>query len=319
MKFSRFTTFFIMCVLFLTSCKDTMLVPPDSETDSTDTVIETSVETYQESEIDEDTEYPGDDTDAKDVFIIFDTDEYKRLISEIYGRPAPTGATEISNINELSFLCTLSAVRGNVGPIGIVSATFESDGVSDDVYLITLGGTEFKDGQATDVQTDILAGLGKTNDYLKAIVNTVTAQIPKNSKLFITGLSLGGMVAQQVASEPEICNNYEIMNVMCIGSPLIINEKSNLREGKIYRFEDAFDFVPKASIYTFNLTVMSKYAHERISEKSDYMQPVYAHTFSYVESPVWKKYDVAGIKNGNSKLRFNADNITYYDAPIINQ
>ena len=27
-------------------------------------------------------------------------------------------------------------------------------------------------------------------------------------------------------------------------------------------------------------------------KKSDYMQPVYAHTFSYVESPVWKKYDV---------------------------
>lgn len=317
MRFLRFIVIFIICTLFFTSCKNNpdVLVPPDSETGNIDTAIQTDTD----SETDALTEDLTEDTDAKDVFIMFDPDEYKQLISEIYSRPAPTGATAITNINDLAFLCTLSAVRGDVGPIGIVPAKLESDGVIEDVYLITLGGTEFKDGQATDIQTDVLAGFGKSNDYLRAVVDTVNAQIPKNSKLFIAGLSLGGMVAQQVASEPEICNNYEIVNTMCIGSPLVINEKSNLREGKILRFEDSFDFVPKASIYTFNLSVMSKYSHERISEKSDYIQPIYAHTFSYVSSPVWKKYDAAGIENGNSTLRFNADNITYYNAPIINQ
>ena len=314
MKFTRFTLLFTVCALLLTACADNAV-----QTDVSDAFTTEAPTTVTQTEnfiTDAVTEDVSADTSAQDTFLQFDSDQFKQMIYEVYSRPLPAGSTELSNINDLAFMCTASAIRGNVGPIGIVRAKFTADGNTEDVYIITLGGTEFKDGQATDVKTDILVGLGKSNDYLDAIINTINSQIPENSKLFITGISLGGMVAQQVISDPDICKNYEIVNTVCIGSPLIINENSKLREGKVIRIEDYCDFVPKLSIYTLNLTVMGKYSHEKITEKSEYTQPLYAHAFSYVDSAVWQKYDVAGTENGDSTLRFDADNITYYDAPI---
>lgn len=314
MKFSHFATLILASALLLASCGDSDADTTNSVTTdvTTDAVTDPVTENFITDEVTEDISVS---TDAEEVFSSFDSDEYKKMIAEVYGRPIPTGSTEIRNINDLAFMCSLSAMHGDVGPIGIVPAEFTSDGEVSDVYFITLGGTEFKDGQATDMQTDILAGFGKSNDYQKAIIDTINANIPQGSKIFITGLSLGGMVAQQVISDPDVCNNYEIVNTMCIGSPLIVNEKSECREGNVVRIEDKSDYVPRLSIYSLNFTMMSKYSSEVISETSVYKQPIYAHTFSYVNSPVWQKYDVAGDENGNSTLRFDADNIIYYDAP----
>ncbi len=305
----------ILSVLFLTSCSDdnskTDIPTVSSETDKLHELITEDIFT---EDVIEDTSYESDD--SLDIFNSFDANDYFNKIRTVFSRPVPQSYTEIKNINDVAFMCCLSAISRNSGPIGIVPAKYFVNDTCEDVYFIFLGGTEFKDGQATDIKTDILSGFGKNNDYLVSLIDTVNKAIPKNSKLFIAGLSLGGMVAQQFISDESIAKYYEIINTVCVGSPLIINEKSSVREGIVHRIEDKKDFVPNLSIYSVNLFYRHKYSSEVISEDGQYENGLYAHTFSYVDNDVWKKYDVAGTENGSALLTFNADNIIYYDAPI---
>lgn len=313
-KFILKSTSIILLSLCLVSCTDNKDPETVSESVSDTFISETTVAESVTEDVSEDT--ASDTDDISDAYNSFDSDEYLNKIMDVYSRPVPQSNTKIENINDVTFMCSLSAIDGNVGPIGIVPAKYTVNGTSDDIYFIFLGGTEFKDGQATDFKTDILSGFGKDNDYLQALINTVKLNVPKDSKLFVSGLSLGGMVAQQFISNEDIANCYDIVNTVCIGSPLIINERSDIREGVVKRIEDKSDFVPNLSIYSINPMYKAKYSNEVVSEKTQYTNGLYAHTFSYVDEDVWKKYDVAGTLNGSATLSFDADNITYYDAPV---
>ena len=317
-KFIFKSTAIILSALFLASCGDNIQKSDDSNAESKiSAVYESTIEYDSEiftEDVFEDTA-PESDT-SLDIFNSFDADDYFNKIRTVFSRPVPQSHTEIKNINDVAFMCCLSAINRNSGPIGIVPAKYYINDTHEDVYFIFLGGTEFKDGQATDIKTDILSGFGKNNDYLTSLIDTVKKAVPENSKLFLAGISLGGMVAQQFISDESIANCYEIVNTTCMGSPLIINEKSSVREGTVRRIEDKKDFIPNLSIYSVNPFYRLKYSREVISENGQYENGLYAHTFSYVDNDVWKKYDVAGTENGSALLTFNADNITYYDAPI---
>ncbi|MBQ3773615.1 MAG: hypothetical protein II833_04430, partial [Pseudobutyrivibrio sp.] len=107
--------------------------------------------------------------------------------------------------------------------------------------------------------------------------------------------SLGGMVAQQVAADKYIKDNYEVLNTVTFGSPLI---KGFSREGMVKRLGDSSD---KNTFYSISsvLNIVWQYAgvnHEDGGYNGD--SPA-AHCDSYLREDVWGNYDCAGEKRGS--------------------
>ncbi len=76
----------------------------------------------------------------------------------------------------------------------------------------------------------------------------------RGSNLVVTGHSLGGMVAQQVAADSTIKKNYNVLNTVTFGSPLINGFQ---REGTVKRLGDTSDPVPYLSLTTFTNIVLA--------------------------------------------------------------
>ncbi len=200
---------------------------------------------------------------------------------------------------------------GEKGPIQIVKGTLKkSANDTKEAYLIMLSGTEFVNGQATGIVTDLLVGFNQNNDYLKAVVSAVSESVPKDSNLIIAGHSLGGMVAQQLSGNKTIKKNYNVLNVIAFGSPLI---NPIGREGTIKRLGDTADIVPYLSSSGLYLPVWQIVGLNR--ENGGYSDAQKAHSESYAREDVWGKYDVLGIKNGSASFSFDETTITYYKAP----
>ncbi|MBQ6465353.1 MAG: hypothetical protein IJJ43_03705 [Oscillospiraceae bacterium] len=199
---------------------------------------------------------------------------------------------------------------GSKGPIMITRATLQDKyGLSKKtVYLVTLSGTDNVAYQATNVLTDIMVGLNLTNPLLDSASAAVLNAVPKGSNLIIAGHSLGGMVAQQLAASSKLKSNYNILNTVTFGSPLI---SAGLQEGKTCRLGDKADVVPYLSVNTFILPI-----HAIISlktERSGFLATK-AHTESY-RSSVWNSYDVLGNKGGNMKLILEVKTRAFFKAP----
>ncbi|MCR5609579.1 MAG: hypothetical protein K6G26_11000 [Lachnospiraceae bacterium] len=200
---------------------------------------------------------------------------------------------------------------GEKGPIQIVKGTLKkSSNDTKEAYLIMLSGTEFVNGQATGIVTDLMVGFNQDNDYLKAVVSAVSEAVPKDSNLIIAGHSLGGMVAQQLSGNKTIKKNYNILNVIAFGSPLI---NPIGREGTIKRLGDKADLVPYLSASGLYLPIWQIVGLNR--EDGGYTDSKKAHSESYAREDVWGNYDVLGIKNGSASFSYDETTITYYKAP----
>jgi hypothetical protein len=213
----------------------------------------------------------------------------------------------------MALLDTSTNGNSEIGPIIIVPATLKNNSSEQSVYLIALNGTEFVNKQATGIFTDILTGLQLNNDYLKSTHDSVLKTVPKNSKLIVTGLSLGGMIAQQLVAQEGIKANYEILNVISFGSPIIMPESRNC---VVKRMTDANDLIPVLSISNTAVNGEKYDPIERVTENGGYKTPVGAHVFSYVDNSVWDKYDVLGFENGGNTITYDNTKIQYFDAPL---
>ena len=112
------------------------------------------------------------------------------------------------------------------GPIGIVEATLNQNGEEKPVYIVALSGTEliwsdYTGIQSTGAVTDLLCGFNLDNPYIKAVRNAMINNIPSNADVIFYGHSLGGMIAQEAAADSTIKRNYNILNTVTYGSPLI--------------------------------------------------------------------------------------------------
>lgn len=208
------------------------------------------------------------------------------------------------------------------GPIGIVKAKLNRGYGGEDVYVIALSGTEIIHSNETGLQstgaiTDLLAFANISNPFSRAVVKAIKNNIPKNSKLLFYGHSLGGMVAQQVIATKDIKKNYNVINTVTYGSPMICYFSK--REGNVVRLCDKRDLVPAMSIYTFSpLFYKQFFGKERKTEDAGYKltETVLAHNESYVRLDVWGDYDVLGNKGGKAKLDMDYADMKYFDAPI---
>lgn len=208
------------------------------------------------------------------------------------------------------------------GPIGIVEATLHQNGVSKPVYIVALSGTEliwsdYTGIQSTGAATDLLCGFNLNNPYIKAVKKAMVDNIPEGSDVIFYGHSLGGMIAQQAAAERVIKKNFNVLNTITYGSPLI--KLLSGREGVVRRLCDKSDIVPVLSVYSLTpLAVVQYWGSERYSEDGGYNSKwLAAHNESYLREDVWGNYDVLGIKGGNASLTFDMENTYYFEAPGI--
>ncbi|MCR4790404.1 MAG: hypothetical protein K5839_04940 [Treponemataceae bacterium] len=205
---------------------------------------------------------------------------------------------------------------GILGPITVTEGSIKVDNKKSPVYLITLSGTETGTSselmnQATNWLVDLQSGFCLDNDYLAAVVDVISENIPQGANIVLSGHSLGGMIAQQVAAETSIKDNYNVMYTLTFGSPLLA---AGSREGKTYRLGDTSDVVPYLSGSLFNNTLWAILGLNR--ENGNYgLDFLKAHSESYSRDDLWGKYDAVGKKNGNAKISIDMDTLTYYHAP----
>lgn len=232
----------------------------------------------------------------------------------------PQVVTTSQNLAVLTSMCSFGK-NVNRGPIAIADSLLNGE----EITLIMLGGTQFKDGQATRLRESKLSSYGKENDYLTALLKLFNTKdknnkyiISKNKPLLIVGISLGGMIAQQLLSKDEIIDNYIIKSIICFGSPLV---KPLDRKGiRIRRFCDKGDIVPKLEIPKVKFSKEKKELDEKekILECGRYKTKLESHALSYVENKCWDKYDFYGDKKGTNKLEL-LEQIKFYDAPVLNR
>ncbi len=218
--------------------------------------------------------------------------------------------TTLTNSAEVADLVWDGYNNGVDGPISIIEGTLTNGKKSQDVYLVTLSGTEDVKGQSTGYLTDLLSGFNLKSAYYDNVVNVITENIPANSNIVLAGHSLGGMIAQQVAADSTIKANYNVLNTVCFGSPLL---SAGSREGTVKRLGDTSDVVPYLSGSMFNNTVWAVWGLNR--ENGGYgTSVVNAHCESYLREDVWGAYDVTGTKNGSAKLTLDLNTRTFFQS-----
>ncbi len=217
-----------------------------------------------------------------------------------------TNAAEIANLVGEGYN------KGTKGPITITKGTLKSGWSTKTVYLVTFSGTEMVFNQSTEWITDLFCGFNLNNAYYYNAVNVILSNIPKNANLILAGHSLGGMVAQQIAGDSTIKANYNILNTVTFGSPLI---SWGSREGTVKRLGDKNDFVPALSVQSVFIPLWSYIGLNR--ENGGYSNPITAHKESYGRADVWGKYDVIGAKYGSAKLTLDLSTRQFFKSPIF--
>ena len=224
-----------------------------------------------------------------------------------------TNAAELSRLVQIGY-----SYRQPNGPISITKGTLTTKSwwttTNTTVYVVCLSGTDLAFNQSTGVWTDLLVGFEQDNCYIRNVRNAILDAVPKGSNLVIAGHSLGGMVAQQAASDSTIKSKYNVLNTVTFGSPLI-NGLS--REGTVKRLGDTRDVVPYLSVSTFLNVVWQAAGLNREDGGYSATQIVTAHCESYQRAAVWGADDVTGTKNGNAKLTLNFATTKFYASPVI--
>ncbi|MBQ2061122.1 MAG: hypothetical protein II458_00385 [Oscillospiraceae bacterium] len=203
--------------------------------------------------------------------------------------------------------------QGTKGPISITKGTLKVGWSTKTVYLVTLSGTEIALNQSTGVLTDLLSGFNLQSAYYYNVVNVIKNNVPKNANLILAGHSLGGMIAQQVAADYSIKANYNVLNTVCFGSPLLA---AGFREGTVRRLGDVSDVVPYLSGNLFVTPARAILGLNR-EDGGYHLLPIHAHNLSYGRTDVWGKYDVTGTKYGGAKLTLDLSTRTFYQSPVI--
>ena len=241
------------------------------------------------------------------------------LINEVQAQLNAKRTVTFTNAAELSRLVQIGySYRQPNGPISITKGTLTTKSwfttTRKTVYVVCLSGTDLAFNQSTGVWTDLLVGFEQDNCYIRNVRNAILDAVPKGSNLIIAGHSLGGMVAQQAASDSTIKAKYNVLNTVTFGSPLI-NGLS--REGTVKRLGDTRDIVPYLSVSTFLNVVWQAAGLNREDGGYSATQIVTAHCESYQRAAVCGAYDVTGTKNGNAKLTLDFSTTKFYASPVI--
>ena len=226
-----------------------------------------------------------------------------------------TNAAQLSRLVQQGYACNQEVHKG---PFSITKGVLTSKGWfgrtnNQEVYVVAISGTDTDTkNQTTGIWTDLLVGFEFDNKYIQNVKKAMFENVPLGSNIIVTGHSLGGMVAQQVASDTAIKENYNILNTVTFGSPLINGFK---REGTVKRLGDVRDVVPYMSLTTFTNIVWQSAGLNK--EDGGYgLNVMGAHCESYNREDEWGAYDVTGTKNGSKTLTLDYATTAFYFSPV---
>ena len=243
----------------------------------------------------------------------------EELINAVQAQVEAKQTVTFTNAAELSRLVQIGySYRQPNGPISITKGTLKTRSwwttTTKTVYVVCLSGTDLAFNQSTGIATDLLVGFEQDNCYIRNVRSAILAAVPKNSNLVIAGHSLGGMVAQQAAADSTIKRNYNVLNTVTYGSPLIDGLS---REGTVKRLGDTRDVVPYLSVSTFLNIIWQAAGLNKEDGGYSATQIVTAHCESYQRAAVWGAYDVTGTKNGNATLTLDFATTRFFASPVI--
>ena len=245
------------------------------------------------------------------------------LVTETYNQVLAGETVTFDDASDLARLVQLgySTVQ-SAGPISITQGTMESTSTTwygrkttstEDVYVVCFSGTDPDvENQTTGYWTDLLVGFEQDNRYIENIRAAVTATIPEGANIIFAGHSLGGMVAQQAASDDTIKSSYNVLNTVTFGSPLINGFR---REGTVKRLGDTSDVVPYMSLSSFTNIIWQSAGLNK--EDGGYGTNLLgAHCESYQRESVWGAYDITGTKNGNATVTLDFSTLQFFASPV---
>lgn len=214
---------------------------------------------------------------------------------------AEEGETVCSTAAELLDFVIVS--RQYTTPLRIVPAVLTRNGEARDVYFVAMLGMKEIEGQVNSQKG------GGTGPYAAFVKDVLLRTVPAGSALVFAGHSLGGMTAQHLRCDKELQETYEILNVLCGGSPL--EEVDGEGEGSLHRLTDILDMIPY--IRSASLCALVRQIKTAHRENGHYfLNPDGAHNDSYVRNDVWGGYDVFGEKGGDAALAFFPAQVSAY-------
>lgn len=208
-----------------------------------------------------------------------------------------------------------------------LSGSEDLDQLNLPVYLVCIAGTEVIGGYANNSDADLTTGFNLPNQYERGVRKIILENVPKDANLMLTGHSLGGMLAQQVAGDPAIQDNYNILYTVTFGSPCVKGQ--NGYEGTMTRCCDKHDYVTYTSVNlveNFSKDLMDDLnnpmdmylgATNVITRDGGYSwhlelnEPHSAH-MSYINEQTWGDVDVCGIPSGYHVLTLDKSTCQFF-------
>ena len=105
--------------------------------------------------------------------------------------------------------------------MSITPATLREGKKATPVHLVGSSGTEDVSNQSTGWITNLKSGFEQNNPGLRNAKDAILRTVPAGSNLVLAGHSQGGMIAQQLAADPDIKRRYHVISTTTFGSPLI--------------------------------------------------------------------------------------------------
>ncbi|MBQ9066807.1 MAG: hypothetical protein IJ133_04715 [Clostridia bacterium] len=195
------------------------------------------------------------------------------------------------------------------------------------VYLVAIAGTEVIGGHANNSDACLTTGFNLPNQYERSVRNIIMQNVPKGASLFLTGHSLGGMLAQQVCADKTIQDNYDILYTVTFGSPCVKGETGFM--GTVSRLCDKHDYVTYTSgnvLENFSKDLLddignpmgtymgASYVVTRDGGYSWHLElnSVHSAHMSYINEQTWGDVDVVGIPDGFHVLTLDKSTCQFF-------
>lgn len=223
-------------------------------------------------------------------------------IKEVYKDKYDGDEVVLNCIKDATVLCGLASASDEYRAICIGKLKNKPG------YVISLGGTDLINAEENlGIKEDIQSAFNQYNEYMKNAIKAILETIPKGEDIYIYGLSLGGMVLQQVIADIDVKTNYNIKAAVAIGSPI-----TDVNRQKIVFIEDENDIVPNLSVKSMLLSMIYRKYDTHIKRDGNYKTFIGAHALSYADSDVWNDVDVFGIVNGSNSLIIDLNNFVSF-------
>lgn len=273
-------------------------------------------------------------------------DDFNNMVADMtsgkYYYPDATDEVIYTNIQDIARLSNYGLISPesegkpiSIGKVYLHGEKFDKEygEQGKEIYMVALNGTGFVEGQQYGIIADLLSGMETDSQYLQYSLKAILENIPKGSSLFIAGMSLGGMMAQQVMVQDCILANYKVEYVTIIGSPTLCVEerveqfKKYGQNPTINRIIDQQDLIPYACVdyltgadYYYKNTSIPKEGTVKenlhVNNASYHYKTGIAHHFvGYLADEVWKNYDPLGFNGSSNTITLKHSDFKYYDSP----